>query len=1072
VKFEKIHIAGFGALQNLELDGISPGLNIIEGANEAGKTTMLEFVRALFFGFAQRDKNTDDARRYEPKSGEHGGWAILQNSHNEQLRIDRIGGKSSSGECKVQLLGTDRDINIDVLLNGADRLLYEQIFAFSLDELSDFSQSDQRVQNRIYAASSGRSSDSLFNALKRSEDDAKEIYTKRGRNQSLNKALAAYRDLQIQIRELSGQVEDYNTDHDQLLEHQQNVETVREKLAVIKKQLDTAKLHVDVWEPWVQLVALRNELEQLPAQTEFDETEASAMPDLKVKSEQLQSAIEEKQPRLKRVEEELENCAVNTSILQSAAQIKALKEQLGTYESTLRALPLDEQKLESTQEQVKVLLEQLGPRWNEERAEKIDTSREPRLQIQQWENEFGNQEKNLHDAVQKESATAQQVAQQELSLQRLQDEIQKEFPAAPPEQEVLKERAEALRETELLFRKIEKCQLRGEFLRKEIAAIQNQREENEIHSFSPSISAWAIFASLVLALLTGGILWHQPLLAILVAGVFVIITIALFVVSRNQISAQTQREEIKNQRHHQSVNTITDLQNQLQSCDGEADATSAQLQSIAHKYAWNLQSQKDQQQYFEELLQDREKRLRYENFQDDAKRRSGDLAAIREIQKTQNEKRESHKSTFAEQQNEWNDWLKTHHLPETTSPRQTLELFDFLEKVRVLLRNRNQQQLEIAAKQKQGADFEYAGNELWRKLDLEIPEKIEFPNAIRALSDDLESQQNAAIRRKNLLDNKQQLQDELETQNSRLQETTMQIESILSKCDCVDQNDFDNKVKIAKERNELQQKCQAQERILASHSAPGDARVKLENDLQQLDAQSVKDQFGTAQAAYAEIDAARSYAERLQGEWNNKIKQREENEDKLTALLRQLEIHKSTIADLTQQWMTARLTNVLLDSTRERFEQERQPAVIKRAGELMSGVTLGRYKSVLASRGLNAVELDEGERGRKPLSRWSRGTKEQFYLALRLAFIEDYCSQAHLEPLPVVMDDVLVHSDGYHRLASASEMIAEFAERYQVLYFTCRPGDAEALSQAAPTARRFQLERDSSIKVLLSMKMS
>jgi uncharacterized protein YhaN len=108
---------------------------------------------------------------------------------------------------------------------------------------------------------------------------------------------------------------------------------------------------------------------------------------------------------------------------------------------------------------------------------------------------------------------------------------------------------------------------------------------------------------------------------------------------------------------------------------------------------------------------------------------------------------------------------------------------------------------------------------------------------------------------------------------------------------------------------------------------------------------------------------------------------------------------------------------------------------------------------------LDKVELDEGEQGRKPLSRWSRGTKEQFYVALRLAFIEDYCSQAHLEPLPVVMDDVLVHSDGYHRLAAASTMIAAFAEKYQVLYFTCRPDDAKVLSQAAPAARRFQLER-------------
>jgi uncharacterized protein YhaN len=57
------------------------------------------------------------------------------------------------------------------------------------------------------------------------------------------------------------------------------------------------------------------------------------------------------------------------------------------------------------------------------------------------------------------------------------------------------------------------------------------------------------------------------------------------------------------------------------------------------------------------------------------------------------------------------------------------------------------------------------------------------------------------------------------------------------------------------------------------------------------------------------------------------------------------------------------------------------------------------------------------------------------------------------------MDDVLVHSDGYQRLATTSAMIAAFAEKYQVLYFTCRPGDADMLSQAAPSAKRYKLER-------------
>lgn len=108
--------------------------------------------------------------------------------------------------------------------------------------------------------------------------------------------------------------------------------------------------------------------------------------------------------------------------------------------------------------------------------------------------------------------------------------------------------------------------------------------------------------------------------------------------------------------------------------------------------------------------------------------------------------------------------------------------------------------------------------------------------------------------------------------------------------------------------------------------------------------------------------------------------------------------------------------------------------------------------------GLSAIRLNEGEGAAKEIELWSRGTREQFYLALRLAFIEDYCRSDNTEPLPVVMDDVLVHADGYSRLRAASELIGEFARNHQVLYFTCRPDDAEILCRAAPVAKHYRLQ--------------
>lgn len=122
----------------------------------------------------------------------------------------------------------------------------------------------------------------------------------------------------------------------------------------------------------------------------------------------------------------------------------------------------------------------------------------------------------------------------------------------------------------------------------------------------------------------------------------------------------------------------------------------------------------------------------------------------------------------------------------------------------------------------------------------------------------------------------------------------------------------------------------------------------------------------------------------------------------------------------------------------------------------MSRLTGGRYSAVVAPEGLTDIALETPQGERKTLEAWSRGTREQLYLALRFAFVQDYSS--HSEPLPIIMDDVLVHADGYQRRRLAAETVAEVAQGCQVLYFTCHPDHAELLASACPGAHRYRVE--------------
>ena len=61
MKFTDLGIDGFGVWSGLEVRELGPGLNVFYGPNEAGKTTLLQFVRAVLYGFSLERR-----RRYLP----------------------------------------------------------------------------------------------------------------------------------------------------------------------------------------------------------------------------------------------------------------------------------------------------------------------------------------------------------------------------------------------------------------------------------------------------------------------------------------------------------------------------------------------------------------------------------------------------------------------------------------------------------------------------------------------------------------------------------------------------------------------------------------------------------------------------------------------------------------------------------------------------------------------------------------------------------------------------------------------------------------------------------------------
>ncbi len=161
-----------------------------------------------------------------------------------------------------------------------------------------------------------------------------------------------------------------------------------------------------------------------------------------------------------------------------------------------------------------------------------------------------------------------------------------------------------------------------------------------------------------------------------------------------------------------------------------------------------------------------------------------------------------------------------------------------------------------------------------------------------------------------------------------------------------------------------------------------------------------------------------------------------EGESELAEVATALESDREKLRIARKDWMAAKMALHMLDIVKGDFEKEKQPEVIKFAGMYFRQITGGRYtglRTLLEGKELHVV--DEKEQF-KTLGQLSRGTREQLLISLRLGLIHEY--ERHSEPLPVIMDEVLVNFDN-NRAKSIAEIISDFARQRQVMLFTCHP---------------------------------
>jgi uncharacterized protein YhaN len=268
MQIRELHIDGFGIFANKRITGLTPGINIIYGKNEFGKTTMLEFIRRILFGFPTKKEKTN---LYLPvQGGSLGGSLKVVLQNGEDLVISRVAG-THGGMVRVS---TPSDVLqgqsvLSHLLGNASKDIFKNIYAFTLDELHDFnSLNGDEVKNRIYGAGLGLGKVSLKEIENEITSRCAQIFRPRGASQMgelLEKIKFNEQEILLIQKNLT-LFDEFQDKHGRMLSKKLAIQNSHEELESAKRILET---QIRLYEDTIQFLDAQSKLDSLEDLSQF-----------------------------------------------------------------------------------------------------------------------------------------------------------------------------------------------------------------------------------------------------------------------------------------------------------------------------------------------------------------------------------------------------------------------------------------------------------------------------------------------------------------------------------------------------------------------------------------------------------------------------------------------------------------------------------------------------------------------------------------------------------------------------------------------------------------------------------
>lgn len=1151
MRLRRLEIENYGLFSGVDFD-FDDGFQLIFGANEAGKSTLLQAIREVLFGFPTRSPYA-----FASHAGEMAATASLDMNDGTKVRYRRRKGRKNEVVGKTKPTGRDLDAAaLSRLMGGANLELYEQVFGFSLAELASGERSLQQANLNEALYGGGLGGLANFQKVQGDlKDESDGLFTARGTTKTINRLLKTIKTTSTEQRKATIKPTDYKKRVAICDELRVQVKQSRVSLDDLQTRDTHLQRIANALNPWVQLQAARKDLAALEVPAGFPPDAADQLARQKTRREELtdELAIFEQDLRDKR--EELAQIELRPEVVAAEDQIRSLTQQLGEIAGFRRDVPVREAESTAIKSQVLTRLRELNPEWDHSHLERFRTSLDQRQSVDRLDEEWGKLTRRRAELTARQPGLEDDVSRYRVQLAELQDTEAPERLEAIVEAEAgyranlssldqLQEEADRLTreagkstdrlngplQTQLDFSEhlpvpleasVVEFQHRWDDAKEAVrlakdAVDQAGRELRERQQELDQLAAkesvpdrqqlleqrdrrdkgWDIIRRKYVDAERVGddevTAWTGSDAASPADEYEQAVKKADAVADERQDKAQSAAEHDQLTRSvARLAERVEEAKSKLADSESAADAVQAEWTGLwdscpfqpltphamlqwlrqydeLEKKQERLAGVVQEQNRVEAEIGSFETQLRSE-FPESTDSTKQLLTRARKAVKTAHDnetKRQTYEDELkknekererlkkeggklADQEADWQDrWqavLAEFGFPTSWDVGVATKILSGLSEARSEYDSTRSLDDRVSAMAVGIQNFEQAVAALCQTLASDLVDRPpEF--AVEQLGQRLETARQSRQTHARLTGEIEKLAKRVETKESQLEDARTNIRRLFTAANVESEAEFQQLAAAARRKGELDQIVSDSERELNIHRSTepeDDFQAELEKadaDTISVERRRLEEEIRTAKAAYEALLEKKALADKVRTDM--------ESASEAAGLAMDLESARSELATAVDRWAPLVLAQALMKRAIDKFEREHQPAMLGEVERLFRQLTLERYAGIerkLDEHGTLVVVEQNGSR-KEPMA-LSTGTREQLYLAIRLAYITHYCRDA--EPLPIVMDDVLVNFDD-DRAVQTLKVLQEIAANVQILFLTCHQHVVQLLQRIRP----------------------